>query len=161
VILRAFDLFAPAGTNQNRVPVERRSEAYLRDYWPTPSTVGTPLYYALLDQATALLAPTPSGAFNVELSYTFRPAPLSAANTTTWLASNCPDLLLYAALVAYAGFQRDYGQQSDDPRLALSWEQQFQSAKLSALAEEARRKVEAVADANPISASEPPPRQPQ
>jgi hypothetical protein len=161
VVLREFDIFTPAGTMTTRAPLARRSEAFLRDYWPTPANTGTPVYYALVDQATALLAPTPSGAFNLELAYTFRPAALSAANPQTWLAANCPDLFLYAALVAYAGFQKDFGAQSDDPRMALSWEQQFQTAKVSVIAEEARRKAEAMADANPVSASQPPPRQPQ
>lgn len=161
VVLREFDIFTPAGTNTTRVPLTRRAEAFLRDYWPTPATTGTPNYYTLLDQAMALVAPTPSGAFNVELAYTFRPAALSASNPATWLASNCPDLFLYAALVAYTGFQKDYGAQSDDPRMALSWESQYQAAKVSTIAEEARRKVEGVVDASPISASQPPAQQPQ
>jgi hypothetical protein len=160
MVLREFDIFTPAGTMTARAPLTRRSEAFLRDYWPTPGNTGTPIYYALPDQATALLAPTPSAAFNVELAYTFRPATLSATNPTTWLATNAPDLFLYAALVAYTGFQRDYGQQSDDPQMALSWERQYQQARVSAIAEEARRKAEGIVDANPFSASQPPPVQP-
>ena len=71
---------------------------------------------------------------------TFRPAPLSEANPQTFISVYLPDLMLSASMIFVAGFQKSYGQQSDDPRLAMSWEQLYREQKGSAAVEEARKK---------------------
>jgi len=41
-----------------------------------------------------------------------------------------------------AGYMRDYGSQADDPRMAMSWEQQYAQRLASANKEEMRRKFQ-------------------
>ena len=79
---------------------------FIRSYTPNPATTGTPKYYALFDDNTFILAPTPSTNFTFELHYKFRPASLTAGagSGTTWLSENAPDALLYGSLVEAATF---------------------------------------------------------
>jgi hypothetical protein len=72
---------------------------FINEYIPDRTSTGTPKYYAMFDQNTMLVAPTPSSNVNVELGYFRRVAQLSSANTTTWLSTNAPEVLLYACLV--------------------------------------------------------------
>ena len=85
----------------------------------TPS--GPPRFYALQDAATLAFGPWPDQAYGVEILGVIRPQPLSAANPQTTLSLYFPDLLLAACMIFMAGYQRDFGQQSDDPALAQSW----------------------------------------
>jgi len=76
-----------------------RDVSFVKEYWENSATTGTPKYYAVWNQDTFRLAPTPSAALTVELGYIRKPAGLSSANQTTWLSSNAPEVLLYGCLV--------------------------------------------------------------
>ena len=80
--------------------------SFIRDYTPNASTTGTPKYYALFDDNTFILGPTPDANYSFELHYKFRPASLTAGSEsgTTWLSTNAPDALLYGSLVEAATF---------------------------------------------------------
>ena len=77
--------------------------SFIRDFTPNPATTGTPKYYALFDDNTFMLAPTPDQNYSFELHYKYRPASLTTTSgtDTTWLSSNAPDALLY-------GIERDW-----------------------------------------------------
>ena len=115
---------------------------------PPGSPFGTPKYWAQTTYGRGLLAPTPSAAVSLTLSYTYRPTPLSADNEATWLATWCPDLMVCAAMVFGSGYQRNYGAQADDPQQGVSWETQYGKALAGAAREEARRKAEGFYDAS-------------
>jgi len=85
--------------NNTRTYLEPREMTFINEYIPDRTSTGTPKYYAMFDQNTMLVAPTPSSNVNVELGYFRRVAQLSSANTTTWLSTNAPEVLLYACLV--------------------------------------------------------------
>ena len=74
---------------------------FLQQYWPSPTTTGTPKFYALFDDSNFLIAPTPDSDYTVELHYYYRPASLTdgAESGTTWLSTNAPNALLYGSLV--------------------------------------------------------------
>lgn len=57
-----------------------------------------PRYYALFDQDTFLLGPTPNQAYAVELHYFYEPASIVTAGTS-WLGDNAESVLLYGCLV--------------------------------------------------------------
>ena len=128
---------------------ERRDDTFLRAYWPDRSQMGQPKYWAEPTPATLMLAPTSDGAYAVELSYTSRPAPMTDGNPTTWLGDNAPDLLFYACMIAATGYQKNFGAQADDPRSAMSWEQQFQAALTVVRNEESRRRGSGTFDNGP------------
>lgn len=80
--------------------------SFIRDYTPNPTTTGLPKYYALFDDTTFLLGPTPDSNYTFELHYKHRPASLTAGaeSGTTWLSDNAPDALLYGTLTEAATF---------------------------------------------------------
>lgn len=152
LILQELNVVTPAEAAPDagtRNPVQRVSLAFLNAVAPVAAaTLGSPSiprYYALLDDADVRLGPAPDAAYEAEFIGIVRPAPMSATNPTTWLGTNLPDLFLAGVNVFMAGYQRDFGAQSDNPQMALSWEAQFQELKKSAVVEEARRKAQSVA----------------
>jgi hypothetical protein len=125
---------------QTMMPVSR---AFIDAAYPSdtaPSTPSIPIYWAMYDNANILVAPPPDSAYGVEVVGTQRPSPLSASNTQTILSTMLPDAFLAAVCVFVAGFQRDYGMQSDDPKMAMSWEAAYQTAMKSSAVEEFRKK---------------------
>ena len=80
--------------------------SFIRDYTPNPSTTGPTKYYALFDDNTFILGPTPAANYEYELHYKYRPASLTttSGSSTTWLSDNAPDAMLYGTLVEAATF---------------------------------------------------------
>jgi hypothetical protein len=76
-----------------------RDTSFMKEYWPDGSDEGVPKYYAVWDQNTFYLAPTPNNNYTVEVGYIYRPAQLSSVNPTTWISINAPEALLYACLI--------------------------------------------------------------
>ena len=70
---------------------------FIRQSYPTPTTSGTPGYYAQFDVDTLILGPTPDQSYAVELHYYYYPTSIVTAGTT-WLGSNFEEVLLYGAL---------------------------------------------------------------
>jgi hypothetical protein len=71
---------------------------YIREAFPFPGVTGTPQYYAMFDNNTYILGPTPDREYNIELHYFAYPTSIVTAGTT-WLSTNYPNVLLYGALV--------------------------------------------------------------
>jgi hypothetical protein len=91
---------------------------YIREAFPAPATTGVPRYYALQDNDTFLLGPTPNAVYTLSLNYMAYPTSITTANNT-WLGDNFDSVLLYGSLLeAYtfmkgepdviAGYQRRY-----------------------------------------------------
>ena len=147
VVVQGVSAIVPQGDAPQagtRVRFILTSVDFIDVVWPEEATTQAPstalAYYALLDHQTIIVAPTPDKAYTAEITGTWRPAPLSSTNPSTWLWSNLPDLAFKAAMVEAAGWMRDFGQQSDDPKMAQSWEALYQEAKANAMEEESRRK---------------------
>ena len=67
-----------------------------------------PLFYAIFDDNTFILAPTPQADLTFELHYFYRPSSLVDAGGTgsTWLSTNASNTLLYGSLVEAAIFMK-------------------------------------------------------
>jgi hypothetical protein len=83
----------------DQIFLDFRDTSFMKEYWADGSVTGIPKYYSVWDQNTFYVAPTPNADFAVELGYIYRPAQLSAGNTTTWISTNAPEALLYACLI--------------------------------------------------------------
>lgn len=144
-----------AGT---RVRFRRVSLDTIDMVWPQETVTGSPgspfALWTMLDDHTAIVAPTPDNQYLAEVTGTWRPAPMSSVNTRTWLGDNLPDLLIDACMIEAMGYRQDFGAQSDDPRAALSWEQRYQADKASATSEEGRRRLGGLVP--PIAMAAPP-----
>ena len=81
---------------------------FIREAYPSPTSTGTPKYYALFgptvtsgtitNELTLILGPTPDTTYSTELHYYYYPASIVTASTT-WLGDNFDSVLLYGALV--------------------------------------------------------------
>ena len=117
------------------------SVATILALWTSDSVTGAPVMYARKDDTTLLIAPPPASALAVSVRGTIRPTALSADNTETWLTLYAYDLFFTAAMVALTGYLRDWGAQSDDPRLAVSWEGEYAKRLPGAQAEEIKKRL--------------------
>ena len=102
--IRSVNIFSPSGslgglTDGERRYLEKKDTSFISEYHPSRTTTGIPKYYANWDNDTIILAPTPNAAYTIELAYNALPTGLSSSNTTTWVSTNAPQLLLYACLV--------------------------------------------------------------
>ena len=87
-----------AGGNPVREYLIQKDTTFMNEYWPNRDSTGKPLYYAAWDQDRLYLAPTPNSAYNIELALNKQPTGLSSTNTTTWVSTNAPKVILYACL---------------------------------------------------------------
>ena len=81
---------------------------FIREAYPTPTSTGSPKYYALFGPAVIssvitaelsfIIGPTPDAAYSVELHYYYYPESITSAGTT-WLGDNYDPVLLYGTLV--------------------------------------------------------------
>ena len=75
---------------------------FIRESFPIPATTGAPTHYAIFDENTFILGPTPDADYTMELLYYAYPASI-VTSSTTWLGTNFDSVLLYGSLLeAYA-----------------------------------------------------------
>ncbi len=131
----------PTPVTGTRVPLLIVSKEFIDQIWPQESVgKAVPQYLAQLNATTVIVAPTADQAYELEVTGILRPSPISAANPSTYISLIYPDLMIYACMIFATGYQRDFGSQSDDPKMAQSWENMYQLAKQSVMDEEQRRK---------------------
>ena len=98
--VRTASIYPSTGTDANvRTYLLQKDISYMTEYWPNRTTQNKPRYYAMWDQNTIYLAPTPDTAYKIELALNRNETGLSTTNTTTWVSQNAPQVLLYGCLV--------------------------------------------------------------
>lgn len=146
VVVNGINVVTPASytvSTGTRNRLTQLSLDALDTLWPsnTPASATTvPRYFAMITDQTIAFGPVPGNSFQVEVVGTIRPTPLSPTNPTTYLTLYLPDLFFSASMVEVAAYQRDFGSQSDDPKMALSWEMQYKQGLASAQMEEQRKR---------------------
>jgi hypothetical protein len=108
--------------------------------FPSTAGSGVPTHYAMITDQTVIFGPAPDAAYTAEIIGTIRPTPLSSDNTTTYLTLYLPDVFFAAGMIFGSGWQKNYGAQADDPKMAVSWESQYQALLMSANIEEQRKR---------------------
>lgn len=78
---------------------------YIRECYPTPSETGTPAYYAIFDNTTFILGPTPDDDYDIEMHYYGYPNSIVTAGTS-WLGDNFDSVLLYGSLLEAYTFMK-------------------------------------------------------
>jgi len=151
VVMETFEVIDGSGNSSALLPVTKE---YIQNVYGTGSTTGLPQYFAVYggDSATTgltsqnmIVGPIPDSNYSVRLTGTVRSAPLSATNTTTFISTYLPDIMIMASMIYISAYQRNFGRMNDDPQMAQSYENQYQVLKTSALIEENRKKFEASA----------------
>ena len=115
--LSAFSL-AVIDDDDNYQYLLNKDVNFIRAAYPSPDDEGLPEYYAIFDQNTLILGPTPDQNYEMELHYFYYPASIVTAGTS-WLGDNFDSALLYGSLLeaytymkgeadVYAAYQKRY-----------------------------------------------------
>lgn len=137
----------------NSIPVTPASQEYIRTIYAGAAN-GPPSEFAIIGAAAGsdwvpatqlLLGPAPDNTYALNGYGTQRETTLSQAYPATYISTFLPDLFFAAAMVWWSGFAKNFGAQADDPRMAMSWEQQYQLLLKGAGVEEARDKFQSQA----------------
>jgi hypothetical protein len=78
---------------------------FIREAYPNPNSLGRPQHYALFDQNTMILGPTPNLAYTAEIHYSAYPESIVTAGTT-WLGDEFDSALLNGALIEAIRFMK-------------------------------------------------------
>lgn len=143
ITTQGINVYTPVSTTTTRNQLVPTTRDYVDVAWPSDtasSTPSVPVCYAMITDQTVIVAPPPDAAYTVEVIGTIRPTPLSSTNPTTYLSQYLPDIFFAASMIFGSGYQKNFGSQSDDPRMSVSWESQYQLLKQSADVEEIRKK---------------------
>jgi hypothetical protein len=71
---------------------------YIREAFPFPATTGKPTHYAIFNQNSYILGPTPDASYAMELHYFYYPQSIVESGTS-WIGDNFSSVLLYGALL--------------------------------------------------------------
>lgn len=138
VDVNQINVLTPTGTTVDtgtRNPLLPISLQVLDMTWPSNTAAATttvPTQFAMVTDQSIVVGPPPGSNFNVEVVGTIQPTPLSASNTTTYLSLYLWDLLIAASMINASGYMRNFGAQSDDPRMAVSWSTEYDKLFASA-----------------------------
>jgi len=95
--LSTFSLAVIDGTTGEYEYLLNKDVNYIRAAYPFPASKGKPKYYAIWDDNTMILGPTPDLAYSAELHYYYYP--VSIVNYgTSWVGDNFETVLLYGSL---------------------------------------------------------------
>lgn len=94
---------------------------FIRQAFPSPTSTGVPQYYAIFDNNTLILGPTPDAAYSVEMHYYYYPQSIVVAGTT-WLGDNYETVLLYGSL------REAYTYLKGEQDMMTYYEQKYQEA---------------------------------
>ena len=78
---------------------------FIREAFPFPATSGAPTHYAVFDENTFILGPTPDASYSMELHYFYYPQSIVTAGTS-WLGDNLDSLLFYGSFLEAAAFMK-------------------------------------------------------
>ena len=142
IIMQGLSVITPSGSTPaagTRTRLLRTTPDGIDMFYPNQSVTGTPIYYAMLNNTVALLAPAPDNPYTIEVTGNIRPTAMSSTNTTTYLGTNFPDMFFAACMVQGFAYNRDFSSPEGQQNIQ-NWESIFTSRKQSALDEEMRRK---------------------
>jgi hypothetical protein len=95
--LSTFSMAVIDPTTQDYEYLLNKDVNYIRAAYPPPTSTGKPAYYAIFDDTTMLLGPTPDATYTMELHYYYYPTSIVNSGTS-WLGTNFETVLLYGSL---------------------------------------------------------------
>lgn len=94
---------------------------FIRQSYPDPDDTGLPKYYAIFDDNTFILGPTPDFNYQVEMHYYYYPPSIVTAGTS-WVGDNYENVLLYGTL------REAYTYLKGEQDMMAYYEQKYQEA---------------------------------
>lgn len=101
---------------------------FIREAYPTPSSTGTPKYYAIFgptsndpNELSLILGPTPNASLTAELHYFYYPQSIVDAGTS-WLGDNFDSALFNAVMVEAARYMKQ------EPDIVAMYDKEYQQS---------------------------------
>ena len=94
---------------------------FIRASFPIPTATGMPTHYAMFDQDSYILGPTPDQTYAIELHYFYYPESIVTASTS-WLGDNFDSVLLYGALLEAYTFMKG------EPDIIVGYQKRYDEA---------------------------------
>jgi hypothetical protein len=118
--------------------------SFIRAAFPSASVQGRPRYYAMFDQNTFIVGPTPDNTYTTELHYIYKPESI-VTSSTNWLGDNAENALLYGSLI------EAYRYEKGDPDMFQTYNENYQEAivRLKLMAEGQNRPPDAFKSPEP------------
>jgi hypothetical protein len=105
--LATFALSVIHPVTQAQTYLLNKDVEFIRECYPPPDVLDTPKYYAIFDNTTFILGPTPDAGYNMELHYFGYPTSIvNAVSGTSWLGDNFDSVLLYGSLLEAYTFMK-------------------------------------------------------
>jgi len=149
VTLQEINAITPVGTADPDAGVRHTmyptTKEYINAVHNSAAGAGLPTCFAMISDSLIAFGPWPDANYALEIVGTVRPPSLSSTNTSTFISTYLPDLFVMASMVWISGYQRNFGRQSDDPQMAVSFESQYQTLLKGTVIEEARKKFQSAA----------------
>ena len=102
-MLYVFSLAIISGNNY--IYLLDKDSNFIREAYPNPATTGTPQHYAIFDETSFIVGPTPDANYAAEIHFGYYPQSIVTAGTT-WLGTNFDSALLNGTLVEAIRFQK-------------------------------------------------------
>ena len=150
---------ATNNTTGNTTTLTPVSKSFLQNVYGSAAGADTPQYFAVFGgdlatggqaQQNVIFGPWTDAAYTFNVTGTTRQPTLynyavtgQADTTYTFISQNLPDLLIMASMIYLSAYQRNFGRESDDPQMAQSYENQYQTLLKGAIVEESRKKFQA------------------
>jgi hypothetical protein len=119
--LANFSLAVIDPTNGEYSYLLNKDVNYIRQAFPSPTATGKPSHYAMFDDDSYILGPTPNLDYDVELHYFYYP-PSIVTSGTSWLGDNFDPALLYGSLLEAYTFMKG------EPDVIASYEKRYNEA---------------------------------
>ncbi len=78
---------------------------FMREAYPNPATTGVPVHYAIFDETSFIVGPTPNANFDAEIHFAYYPESIVTTGTS-WLGTEFDSALLNGTLVEAIRFQK-------------------------------------------------------
>ncbi len=112
VVVQSISAVSPAGTtspdNGTRYYLTPSTKETINYLYPNATGSSIPQFFGMVTQNQIVVGPWPDQAYQVEVTGTIRPTPLSSANQTTLLTTYFPDLWFAATMVAGAAYLKNF-----------------------------------------------------
>ena len=103
-MLYVYSLAVVDGSGDYSYPLNKDVN-FIREAYPNPSDTGLPKHYAVFDQNSFIVGPTPDSNYSTEIHFSYYPESIVTAGNT-WLGDEFDSALLNGALVEAIRFQK-------------------------------------------------------
>ena len=103
--LSTFSIALINGSNEY-VYLLNKDVNFIREACPQVGVTGEPKFYAIFDEDTMILGPTPNADYMAELHYYYYPESIVTVDNT-WLGDNFDTALFYGSLLEAAAFMKE------------------------------------------------------